>query len=187
MLRVMTLSSLNCNGTRAVIFKDKSNLIMTTLIREIRKEDNKAIAAIIKTVMPEFGASGDGFAIHDNEVQDMFSAYSRPRCKYFVFEFEGKIVGGGGVAPLDGGDPSTCELKKMYFTPIARGKGWGQLVLTKSLQAARELGFEYCYLETFNTMGGAMKLYEKNGFQPLGSPIGNTGHFSCDRFYKLKL
>jgi putative acetyltransferase len=160
---------------------------MNYLIRKIKKGDKATLANIIKTVMPEFGASGKGFAIHDEEVSDMEAAYSKPRTAYFVCEVNGQVVGGGGVAPLEGGDVNTCELKKMYFLPEGRGKGWGQAVLTKCLQAAREIGFQYCYLETFNTMHGAMKLYEKNGFQKISGPLGNTGHFACDVFYIIKL
>ncbi|MFN3840038.1 MAG: GNAT family N-acetyltransferase [Cyclobacteriaceae bacterium] len=156
-------------------------------IRLIKEEDNLQVAAIIRTVMPEFGASGKGFAIHDNEVDDMYFAYSLPRCAYFVCEENGKIVGGGGVAPLQQGDENTCELKKMYFLPEGRGKGLGQQVLNNCLEAARKIGYEYCYLETFNTMKQAMKLYEKNGFEKIPGPCGNTGHFACDTFYRKKL
>ncbi len=160
---------------------------MEYVIRPVAKEDNRKIADIIRTVMPEFGANGPGFAIHDSEVDDIFSAYQPPRAAYFVCERRGKIVGGGGVAPLEGGDPRICELKKMYFLPRARGKGLGQRVLNQCLDAAKAIGFEYCYLETFNTMSNAMKLYEKNGFKRIPGPLGNTGHFGCDIFYKKKL
>jgi putative acetyltransferase len=157
------------------------------MIRLISKKDNAAVAIIIRTVMPEFGASGKGFAIHDPEVDDMYKAYTAPRCSYFVCEIDGKIVGGGGVAPLQGGDDDTCELKKMYFLPEARGKGFGEKLLNSCLDAASNIGFKYCYLETFNTMKGAMKLYEKTGFRKIAGPMGNTGHFACDTFYKLDL
>jgi putative acetyltransferase len=157
------------------------------MIRPIQPRDNSFVRNIIKTVMPEFGASGQGFAIHDKEVEDMVAAYSQGRCAYFVCEVDGKIVGGGGIAPLEGGDEDTCELKKMYFLPEGRGKGLGQQVLQACLQAAREIGFKYCYLETFNTMDKAMKLYEKNGLKKINGPLGNTGHFACDIFYKLDL
>jgi putative acetyltransferase len=157
------------------------------IVRSIQPEDNAAIAAIIRTVMPEFGASGQGFAIHDKEVDDMFASYTQPRTAYFVCELNGKVVGGGGVAPLEGGDDDTCELKKMYFLPEGRGKGLGQQVLDACLKAAREIGYTYCYLETFNTMTLAMKLYAKNGFEKIPGPCGNTGHFACDTFYRKKL
>jgi putative acetyltransferase len=157
------------------------------IIRPIKSDDNVAIAAIIRTVMPEFGASGQGFAIHDVEVDDMFAAYNKARCAYRVCEYDGKIVGGGGIGPLAGGDADTCELKKMYFLAEGRGKGWGEATLLACLDAARGAGYKYCYLETFNTMTGAMKLYEKVGFKKIPGALGNTGHFACDTFYSLAL
>ena len=33
----------------------------------------------------------------------------------------------------------------------------------------------------------AMRLYERFGFEKLGGPLGNTGHFSCDRYYARDL
>lgn len=157
------------------------------MIRLIRPEDNLSVAKIIRTVMPEFGASGKGFAIHDPEVDDIYQAYTNPQCTYYVCELDEKIVGGGGVAPLAGGNQNTCELKKMYFLREGRGKGLGEKVLKACLGSARKLGYKYCYLETFNTMKGAMKLYEKNGFQKISGPLGNTGHFACDIFYQIQL
>lgn len=160
---------------------------MEYIVRKVQPTDSAQVAKIIRTVMPEFGASGAGFAIHDTEVDDIHKAYTQPRTAYFVCELNGKIIGGGGIAPLEGGDENTCELKKMYFLPEGRGKGLGQKVLSSCIQGARELRFAFCYLETFNTMKDAMKLYEKNGFEQIPGPLGNTGHFSCDVFYRLKL
>jgi putative acetyltransferase len=157
------------------------------MVRTLQPKDNSAIRNIIRTVMPEFGASGQGFAIHDAEVEDMYAAYSQKRHAYFVFEADGKILGGGGIGPLKGGDATTCELKKMYFLSEGRGKGMGQQVLTACLGAAKELGYTKCYLETFNTMHLAMKLYERNGFERIGGPCGSTGHFACDIFYQKNL
>jgi putative acetyltransferase len=161
---------------------------MNTIIRLVISSDNAAVASIIRTVMPEFGAGGRGFAIHDPEVDDISNAFKgSSRSAYFVCEVDGKIVGGGGVAPLLGGDRNTCELKKMYFLPEGRGKGLGRKLVERCLEAAKEIGFEYCYLETFNTMKDAMVLYEKTGFEKIPGPLGNTGHFACDIFYKKKL
>lgn len=160
---------------------------MSTIIRKISRKDNPAVASLIRTVMPEFGAGGEGFAIHDKEVDDMYSAYNAHRAAYFVCEEDGKVLGGGGVAPLQGAADDTCELKKMYFLPEGRGRGLGQEVLRRCLDAARSAGFKNCYIETFNTMKEAMKLYEKNGFGKIEGPLGHTGHFACDTFYLLKL
>ena len=156
-------------------------------IRPITTADDAAMAAIIRGVMPEFGATGDGFAINDPEVDWMHRAYSQPRCAYFVVEREGRVVGGAGVAPLEGGDPGVCELRKMNFLPEARGIGAGAAMMARCLQAARELGFRQCYLETLTGMDSAMKLYERSGFRRISCSMGHTGHGGCNTFYLLEL
>ena len=157
------------------------------LIRPIAPHDDAAIAGIIRSVMPEFGASGPGFAIHDKEVDAMYKSYSHPRSAYFVIESEGRVLGGGGVAPLTGGDADVCELRKMYFLPELRGRGAGRALMERCLETARELGFGRCYLETLTGMDTAQALYAKFGFRPLCAPMGNTGHHGCNRFFILKL
>jgi putative acetyltransferase len=156
-------------------------------IRPIRADDDIAMAAIIRTVMPEFGAGGDGFAINDPEVDWMSRAYSDPRSAYFVVERAGRVAGGGGVAPLVGGDAGTCELRKMYFLPEVRGLGAGAALMQVCLDAARGFGFGQCYLETLRGMDAAMRLYEKSGFSRLPGPLGATGHGGCNAFYLLAL
>jgi putative acetyltransferase len=156
-------------------------------IRPIEARDDAAVASIIRTVMPEFGADGPGFAIHDAEVAAMSVAYTRPRCAYFVIERDGKIEGGAGVAPLDGGDADVCELRKMYFLPSLRGLGVGRAAMERCLAAAREFGFRRCYLETLTGMDAAQRLYLANGFQPIAHAMGSTGHHGCNRFYLREL
>lgn len=156
-------------------------------IRPITPADDDAVAAIIRTVMPEFGADGPGFAIHDPEVAHMSRAYDRAGATYFVVEKDGAVMGGGGVAPLDGGPEGVCELRKMYFLPALRGLGAGAATMARCLDAARGLGYRQCYLETLRGMDAAQKLYERSGFRRLDAPMGSTGHFGCNRFYLLDL
>jgi len=156
-------------------------------IRPIEARDDKAVASIIRTVMPEFGANGAGFAINDPEVDWMHRAYSGPRSTYFVVEREGRVLGGGGIAPLNGGDEDVCELRKMYFMPELRGFGAGAVMIALCLDAARMHGFRRCYLETLRGMDAAMRLYERNGFQRIPDRMGATGHGGCDSFYLLEL
>jgi putative acetyltransferase len=156
-------------------------------IRPIQARDDATMAAIIRSVMPEFGATGDGFAINDPEVDWMSKAYAEPRCAYFVVEADGVVMGGGGVAPLAGGDPDVCELRKMYFLPALRGQGAGAAMMQQCLEAARTLGFRQCYLETLSGMDAAMRLYERSGFRRISCSMGNTGHGGCNTFYLLDL
>ena len=155
--------------------------------RKIEERDNAAMAAIIRKVMTEFGAVGEGYSIVDPEVTNMNGAYSSPRSAYFVVTMNEEVVGGGGIAPLQGGDADTCELKKMYFLDVARGQGAGQQIMDLCLEAAREHGFKVCYLETLSSMTKARALYLRNGFELLRGPLGNTGHFGCDSWFAKKL
>jgi putative acetyltransferase len=151
-------------------------------IRPITASDNAAVAAIIRSVMTEFGASGPGFAIHDTEVDCMFETYADAGSAYFVIEQDGRVCGGGGIAPLVAKD-KICELRKMYFLPQLRGVGAGGALISKCLNAARGLSYRQCYLETLTGMDAAQHLYTTHGFAPVAAPLGNTGHFGCNRFY----
>lgn len=156
-------------------------------LRPITADDDATMARIIRTVMPEFGAVGSGFAISDPEVDWMSRAYAEPRHAYFVVERNGVVIGGAGIAPLAGGDAETCELRKMYFLPEARGLGAGAAMMARCLLAARAAGFRQCYLETLTGMDAAQRLYERSGFRRIDGPMGATGHGGCNTFYLLEL
>jgi putative acetyltransferase len=162
---------------------------MDLQFRSIAPDDDPAVASLIRTVMPEFGAVGPGFAIEDPEVDHMSRAYDVPRAAYFVVvdPATSRVVGGGGIAPLAGEAPTVCELRKMYFLPEARGRGMGERLLRHCLDVARGFGYRTCYLETLAGMNTAVALYEKLGFRRLAAPLGATGHHGCNRYYSLEL
>ena len=156
-------------------------------VRPIVAADDAAVAAVIRAVMPTFGACGDGFAINDPEVDWMSRAYAAARSAYYVVESAGVVHGGAGIAPLEGGDAGTCELRKMYLLPGLRGRGAGAQLMAHCLGAARGFGFTRCYLETLRGMDAAMRLYARSGFVEIAAPLGATGHGGCDRWFLLGL
>lgn len=160
---------------------------MSYQIRSIVPTDDASVAQIIRTVMPEFGADGPGFAIHDREVDHMSAAYAAERSHYFVVVHDAQVRGGAGIAPLTGLEEHTCELRKMYFLPEIRGLGAGFALIQRCLAFAREAGYRRCYLETLTGMDRAARLYEHAGFKQLPAALGATGHFGCNRFYALDL
>jgi putative acetyltransferase len=157
------------------------------LLRPIRPGDDPAVAAVIRAVMPAFGAGGPGFAIHDPEVDAISTAYPEPRAAYFVLELDGRVVGGAGVGPLAGADADVAELRKMYVLPEGRGLGAGKALVARCIAEARARGYRRLYLETLTGMDAAQRLYDQAGFARLGAPMGATGHFGCDRWYALDL
>ncbi len=156
-------------------------------IRKIEPQDNQTLAVVIRNVFEELNAPKEGTAYADPILDTLFEVYQKPRSIYFVVEKNGKIYGGGGLAPLQNASNEYCELQKMYFTPEIRGKGFGRQIIEKCLAFAKENNFTYCYLETLPYMQNARKLYEKSGFSYLDKPVGGTGHNSCDVWMIKKL
>jgi len=156
-------------------------------IRQIQPADNQALAKIIRSSLAEFGADHPGTVYFDKSTDALFELFRRERSEYFVAEYDGRIVGGGGIFPTEGLPSDTCELVKMYLVREARGKGLGKSMMEQCLQCAREFGFDKIYLESMPELNQALKIYEKFGFEYLPSPLGNTGHFGCDVWMIRKL
>ena len=157
------------------------------LIREIQQKDNAQIAYVIRAIFHELDAPKVGTAYADPILDTLFEVYQEKRTKYYVVEKEGKVVGGCGIAPLENGDASVCELQKMYFSPEIRGTGFAEKIIQNCLEFAENAGFEMCYLETLSFMTAAQKLYERIGFENIDGPMGNTGHNSCQVWMIKKL
>jgi putative acetyltransferase len=151
----------------------------TIIIREIQKEDNPAIAQVIRDVLIEHNVPKVGTAYADPQLDYMFEAYNTPKSVYFVVEKGFKIIGGAGIHQLENESEDICELQKMYFLNEARGLGLGTQMMEKCLKSAKAFGYKKCYLETMPYMEDAQKLYKKSGFEYLKEPMGNTGHTSC--------
>lgn len=149
------------------------------IIREIKKSDNPQMEQVIKDCFPEFGIPLTGTAYEDVETTKMFESYQNNNEVYFVIDKDGQVLGGAGIKQLKDFKTDICELQKMYFSPKIRGMGYGKILFEKCLQAARNLGYKQCYIETEPYLEAAIHIYESFGFKHLDKPLGNTGHFSC--------
>lgn len=157
------------------------------IIREVQQKDNESIAKVIRDIFHELDAPKVGTAYADPILDTLYEVYQAPRSVYYVLEKEGKVVGGCGIAPLENGDDSVCELQKMYFAPEIRGAGYAEKIIGRCLEFAKTQGFEICYLETLSFMTTAQKLYKRIGFENIDGPMGNTGHNSCEVWMTKKL
>ncbi|MEL7325436.1 MAG: bifunctional helix-turn-helix transcriptional regulator/GNAT family N-acetyltransferase [Pseudomonadota bacterium] len=150
------------------------------VLRPLTKADNSQVADVIRKVSAEYGLTADkGYGVADPTLDDMYSVYDQQGAAYWVVEYQGEIVGGGGFAPL-AGEPNVCELQKMYFLPQTRGHGLAKRIVALSLQLAKQFGYQQCYLETTECLREAVGLYEKLGFENLDAPLGQTGHDACE-------
>jgi len=159
---------------------ERSNKLALIKIRPIAPGDDEAMSAVIRQVMTEFGAVGNGMSIEDQEVNRMFEAYKGERSAYFVAVKGGTLLGGAGVHQLEGcDDPGVCELRKLYVLPEGRGMGLGRQLMDRCFSAAQHMDYRHIYLETIDNMIHARHLFEKYGFRNLKAPMGQSGHHGC--------
>ncbi|UTT83832.1 bifunctional helix-turn-helix transcriptional regulator/GNAT family N-acetyltransferase [Vibrio pelagius] len=150
------------------------------VLRPMTQADNSQVAKVIRQVSAEHGLTADkGYGVGDPTLDDMYSVYAQDNAMYWVIEYQGKIVGGGGFAPL-AGKPEVCELQKMYFLEQTRGQGLAKRIVALSLQLAKQQGYKQMYLETTECLGAAIKLYESLGFEHLDGAWGEAGHDACE-------
>ncbi len=76
----------------------------------------------------------------------------------------------GGIKRLDA---DTCELKRMYVIPAARGRGVARVLLAALEARARELGYTIARLDTGPKQPSAQHLYESAGYVSIPNFNGN--------------
>ena len=134
------------------------------IIRSASNQDEERITALVSNVLAEFGLQID-LEETDADLRDIESSYLQAGGVFEVIEDEqGNLLGTVGLYPVD---ESTCELRKMYFVPKARGLGLGKYILERAIARAGELGFERIVLETASVLKAANHLYVKYGFRPI--------------------
>jgi len=147
---------------------------------EIREADNTDSSKIKKLVFGEYGLKPDPGAT-DKDLDELEASYRDNNGYFGVVEYKGDIIASMGLFKMS---DTTCELRKMYSLPSARGKGLGRLLVELAIEKAKALGFEEIILETAFPLKEAISLYKKFGFTEY-----NPAHLSprCDQAFKLKL
>ena len=149
-------------------------------LREASNTDVETVKALVFSVLEEYGIPrGDGST--DADLDDIEASYTRNGGYFTVVEEGGRIVASMGVLRRS---EDTCELRKMYALPAARGRGLGRYLLELALVKARELGFRRMVLETASPLQEAIALYKKYGFQEY-QPDRIADR--CDQAYELPL
>jgi putative acetyltransferase len=150
-------------------------------IREATPADFDAIRAIVSDTLAEFGFPVESTGI-DADLDDIRAAYQHSGGRFRVLVDESDtVVGCGGIYPVD---ERTAELRKMYFRPAVRGRGFGRTLLADLVDAAKSAGFERMVLETASNLTAAIRLYEQFGFSETKGPKHSC---RCDRTFSLSL
>jgi len=119
----------------------------------------EALNAELSDRYPEPGANH--FRLDPDEVVDGQGAF-------LIASSGGRPVGCGAVRRIEA---RTGEIKRMYVSPDARGRGIGRAVLAALEAEARTLGIARLVLETGLRQGEALALYEGAGFSRI-PPFG---------------
>lgn len=124
------------------------------------------------------------FQDFDSEVSSMPGKYSHPTGALLLARTDaGLCIGCVGLRSL--GDPETCEMKRLYVSPLGRGTGLGKALTLEVLDQARRMGYRRVRLDTLRSMRSAMALYEKLGFIDVEPYYNNP--LEGTRFLELNL
>jgi L-amino acid N-acyltransferase YncA len=92
-----------------------------------------------------------------------------PRHPVIVAEADGQIAGWGSLNVYNARDAYRFVADfSIYVDRAWRGKGVGDVMLTRLVALAREHGFHKMVLSAFPTNTGGMALYAKHGFRTVG-------------------
>lgn len=149
-------------------------------IRSATNADCKNIQTLVFSILEEYGLKPD-LQGTDQDITDVEKHYIERGGIFEIIEnSDGELLGTVGLYPMN---KTTVELRKMYFAPEIRGKGYGKQTLQRMIETAKTLGFKKIYLETASVLKEAVGLYEKFGFMPTCEK--HTPR--CDRAYFMNI
>jgi len=157
------------------------------IFREVKQEDNNALAGMIREVFREHEAPESGTVYSDPTTDDLFGLFQNSRSVLWVAEIDGLAAGCCGIYPTEGLEDNCAELVKYYLAEPARGMGTGKRLMELCINSAREHRYQELYLESMPHFSKAVGIYDKLGFQKLNKPMGNSGHTSCTIWMALEL
>ena len=143
--------------------------------------DREDVRALLGQHFAEMRAGSPPSACHVLTAEGLKSANIR----FFTLREGDNLLGCGALKRLE---PSHGELKSMRTANGALGRGVGKAMLDRLIEAARSEGMTRISLETGSTeqFAAAMRLYEREGFEPCGS-FGGYVDTPWTRFYSRKL
>ncbi len=95
------------------------------------------------------------------EVAGLPGVYGPPDGALLLAREEDVSLGCVGSKRLDA---ESCEMKRMFVAPVARGRGVGRVLAEAVLERARAAGYRRMYLDTSIRQTEAIALYRSLGF-----------------------
>ena len=117
----------------------------------------------------------------ESELAELPGKYLPPAGRLLLAWQGARAVGAIALRPLDA---NTCEMKRLYVRPEARGEQLGRRLVERICREARDAGYARICLDTLPMMVSAQSLYESLGFVPTEpyafNPIPGTKFLALD-------
>jgi len=146
-------------------------------IRAWQPGDRQAAFDLIAAVLAEYGLQSEPDRT-DWDVWNVEDAYQKTGGQFWVVEQSGELVGTAAFYPIERGEHAV-EIRKMYLSPVVRGKGLGRFLLQELERTIAEQGYGQIWIETASVLKAAVQLYETSGYMP-GTGVETE---RCDRIY----
>ncbi len=104
-----------------------------------------------------------GFQDYESEFAALPGKYAEPAGRILLAWLHGAVVGCAALRPVDA---RTCELKRVYVRPAARGRNVGRAMVERMIDEARRQGYSTMCLDVLPEFEAAQQLYRTLGFVP---------------------
>jgi len=121
------------------------------------------------------------FQDFESELANLPGKYASPSGTLLLAMDGEKAIGCGALRNLGAGEERTCEMKRLYVRPEARGRGVGRQIAVRLIQEGIRLGYSSMVLDTLDRLQDAMQLYESLGFVRTGPYYDNKMHLNLFR------
>jgi putative acetyltransferase len=137
---------------------DPSNV---PLIRDAHDNEAEAMRRLLRDYERSIGVDLC-FQDFEDELEKLPGEYVAAAKGAFLVADDGD--GLVGCVALRACSAESCEMKRLYVDPSARGSGLGRQLVESLLDRARSLGYEKMLLDTLPSMQTAQALYRDIGF-----------------------
>lgn len=106
------------------------------------------------------------FQDFESELASLPGKYSPPDGALFLAMKGERAMGCGALRRFGPSRNSTCEMKRLFVRPEARGLGVGKQLAMRLVEEGVRLGYSAILLDTLERLKAAIALYESIGFVP---------------------